>query len=99
MIETRYLLFSNAKKDDIVLDKYIFSDKSTENLQMVFLYYTLWNVTRVTSGRPNAGKKRTFDKNSLFHGKMLICSMHASQIERYDTTFPYVVAKFPISVE
>ena len=29
VIETRYLLFSNAKRDDIVLDKCIFSDKST----------------------------------------------------------------------
>ena len=38
--ETRYLLFSNAKRVDIVLDKYIFSDKSTDNLHMVFLYYT-----------------------------------------------------------
>ena len=41
VIETRYLLFSNAKRDDIVLDKCIFSDESTENLHMVFLYYTL----------------------------------------------------------
>ena len=41
MIETRSLLYSNAKRDDIVLDKSIFSDKSTENLQMSFLYYTL----------------------------------------------------------
>ena len=41
VIETRCLLFSNAKRDEIVLDKHIFSDKSTENLHMFFLCYTL----------------------------------------------------------
>ena len=85
VIELAILVLSNAKRDVIVLDFYVFFlTKVQKKCILLFENYTPWHL--------NARTKRTFEKTSLFQAQMLICSMHASQIERtHDTTFSYIL--------
>ena len=102
MIETSYFALLQCKTDDIVLDLYVFFRQKYREIAYHFYILYFLKGNQVPPGLPNARNKRTFEKTSLCHAKMHICSMQVSQIQRMIQRFhmlpPFLFLLPPLSL-